>query len=206
MGKPSKRREQKALAHQKAKRRAAPPLRSPLRLPSIPADAPVYECQIPKNLFKDGMGNVMIARELPSGELAMAMCLLDVFCLGVKDLACGVVEVPVYHRRTHFTTDGSYEAISPANLRALVEGAVEYARQLGLPPHPDYPNACRIFAGIDPLLADRVFTYGSDGKPLYISGPHDTKARSRQILAALERACGPGGFDFMLFVDGDEEE
>jgi hypothetical protein len=80
----------------------------------------------------------------------------------------------------------------------LVEGAVGYAQRFGLSPHHDYHVACRVFAGVNPGLADRAFSYGKDGKPFYVSGPRDTRAKSKRVLAALESVCGPGGFDFMV--------
>ncbi len=130
----------------------------------------------------------------------MATFLLDVFCLGVKDVVFGVFATAEYRQRTRFAADGSFAALSAANARALVEGAVAYAQQFGLSPHHDYPVASRIFAGVDPRLGDRVFPYGKDGKPLYISGPRDTAAKSKRVLAALERVCGPDGYDFMVGI------
>lgn len=198
MGKPSKRRADKAAARRKAKHKAALEDLPQVRLPALPPDAPTYECLMPRALFEIGLGNVVVARELAAGKIAMVTFLLDVFCLGVKDVAFGLCGVSEYRYRTRFASDGSFETLSPATARALVEGAVAYAQRFGLPPHHDYHLACRIFAGIDPRLADRVFSYGKEGKPLYISGPRDTPAKSRWVLATLERACGSDGFDYLV--------
>ena len=50
---------------------------------------------------------------------------------------------------------------NPASLKpALVEGAVEYAKSLGLSPHADYARARHIFGDIDPAASDREFVAG----------------------------------------------
>jgi hypothetical protein len=83
-----------------------------------------------------------------------------------------------------------------------VETAVAYARNLGLPPHPDYHEAKLIFGSIDPAECMEEFEFGQNGKPYFFAGPHDTPERCRQILNALERSCGPGGFDFTMPFSG----
>jgi hypothetical protein len=199
MGKPSKRRALKAALRKTAKRKAAVRSLPRGRFPPVPPEAPTYECLIPRVLYEYGIGNIVLARELPSGKIATVVFLLDVFCLGVKDVVLGVFGLSEYRERIHrLTADFSYEAVSPATVHSLVEGAVAYARRFGFPPHPDYEAACGIFAGIAPLQADRSFPYGKDGKPFYVSGPRDTLAKSRRVIAMLENACGPGEFDFMV--------
>ncbi len=207
MGKPSKRRTQKAALRRQAKAKMARSNLPRVRLPAVPPEAPVYECLMPRDLDEFGIGNIVIARELPSGEIAVIVFLVDVFCLGVKDIALGVFGLSEYHEKIRrFTAGASFATVSPATVRALVEGAVAYAHGFGLPPHQDYALACRIFAGIDPGVVDRAFSYGKDGKPFYVSGPRDTPGKSRRVLAALERACGPGGFDYLVGVEAGFEE
>jgi hypothetical protein len=60
--------------------------------------------------------------------------------------------------------------------------------------------AKQIFGEIDPTACPRVFDFGQDGKPFYVSGPHDTSQKSEAILKALKKKCGPGGYDYMISV------
>jgi len=80
-----------------------------------------------------------------------------------------------------------------------------YARDLGLDAHPDYAFARRIFADIDPAVCSRDFTFGQEGKPLYVSGPNETEADSRRIMDILSKKLGPDGFHYVLHVGMDEE-
>src|SRR5207247_285048 len=97
------------------------------------------------------------------------------------------------------------EELSPEAARKLVEGAVEYARGLGLPPHPDFQRAKLIFGAIDPAECMQEFKFGKDGKPCFIAGPYDSPQRCRQIMNALERSCGPEGYHFVAPMEGDAE-
>src|SRR6202011_808535 len=96
--------------------------------------------------------------------------------------------------RSTYTT----KEMPPAAVRKLVEGAVEYARALGLPPHPDYHKAKLIFGTIDPGESKEEFEFGKDGKPFFMAGPNDTPERCRRILKTLEQSCGLDGFHYMI--------
>jgi hypothetical protein len=58
------------------------------------------------------------------------------------------------------------------------------------PPHPDYRQARLLLAGIDPALCTDTFTFGKDGKPFYISGPHDSPEKFKIITHKLSLASG----------------
>src|SRR5260221_1818025 len=99
-----------------------------------------------------------------------------------------------------------WREIPPAPARRFVEPAVAYARNLGFPPHPDYHRAKLIFGEIDAAEASEELEFGKDGKPFFIAGPNDNQARCRQILATLERSCGPSGSHFMRPIDNGTAE
>jgi hypothetical protein len=82
----------------------------------------------------------------------------------------------------------------------LIEGAIKYANQFGFKPHQDYKVPKQIFGDIDPAACPRRFDYGRDGKPFYVSGPHDTPQKSRAILKTLSKQCGPDGFHYMIGI------
>ena len=68
-------------------------------------------------------------------------------------------------------------AIAPSCLVKIVQGAVDYAKSFGLPPHPDYRHTARLLAGIDPSTCPEQFEFGRNGKPFYVQGPHESSAR-----------------------------
>jgi hypothetical protein len=164
------------------------------------ARSPVLHSYISETVWSGSLGGVLLSRELPNGEVAFGHFLVDLSCMGVKDVFGRVVSRAEYN---HLVEDINehYELLqaTPADVRNLVEGAVEYARNLGLEPHPDYQRVAPIFGDIDRQEAKKHFEFGdSDGRPHFVAGPNETPQRCYQILSILEHSCGKGGFDFTV--------
>ncbi len=159
---------------------------------------PLHQCYMPEALFRTGIGNVVISRK--AGDTVYAgVFLVDVYCLGVKDAYLAVHsqgEFASFINR--FSELGALSPTQPACARKLVEEAVAYAGDLGVAPYKDYRKAQVVFGNIDPGACPQSFVFGKDGKPLFVSGPHDSKARCNLIMAKLRKRCGPDGFHFMI--------
>ena len=165
------------------------------------ADAPIHECLVPAGLFEEGIGNLVFSRSLADGRIALGVFLVDVFCLGVKNALFAVVTREEYSRRTqNWSPEEDLQPMEPSCFRKLVEGAVTYARNLGLHPHADYAEARWIFGDVDAMTCTRNFEYGHKGKPLYISGPNETRTQARNIVRQLERQLGPKGFEYLVMA------
>ena len=205
-------RRQKKLAKKAAKRKAKLASLKPWLStggglsPAQAAPYPLHECLVPEELFKIGIGNVILTRSLPHGDFAMAGFLVDVYCLGVKNALYHVVSAQDYavHLQQFEASAGRFERVHPSCLRKLVEGAVDYARQLGFAPHPDYAQAAKLFGDIEAAACPVRYTYGQDGQPFYISGPHESPAQSRRIIDTLSRRLGPDRFHFMTALGAAE--
>jgi hypothetical protein len=70
----------------------------------------------------------------------------------------------------------------------LVFGAVEYARGLGFEPHRDFAAAA---GHLGSWTGPSAITFGHDGQPWFIEGPHDD---TRRVMKTLERTMGRGNF------------
>ena len=160
-----------------------------------------------RSIFEKGIGHVVVSRTLSTGEIAMGVFLVDVYCLGVKDA--------FYTLRGAYTYDADIERIggedgfdrvNPSHARKLVEGAVAYAGDLGFEPHSDYRKAAVVFGDIDPKECHETFAYGKDGKPFYISGPYHSPQKVERIIAILRARCGDDGFHYLAGVDGPDDE
>ena len=127
--------------------------------------------------------------------------------MGVKDVFYNVAPRAIYDEKMYHALlkKGPLKHIRPEAARKLVEGAVEYAQRFDLAPHPDYRVARLIFGDIAASACAEEFVYGKDGKPFFFAGPHDDLARCDFILRALERTCGPRGYDYVLPVKHPNE-
>jgi GNAT superfamily N-acetyltransferase len=161
------------------------------------------EAWLDPRLADSGFGYVIVARFKASGDTEAGVFLVDLKCLGVKNAFLSRLTLQEYETRLLGdlrTNTGTFESVSPACARKLVESAIAYARALGLEPHEDYRLAQRVFGGINPAEcnSDRGFTFGEQGKPLFIQGPNDSPEFVVRVMAQLERRCGPGGFHYLL--------
>ncbi|SDX53195.1 hypothetical protein SAMN05421783_1345 [Thiocapsa roseopersicina] len=165
--------------------------------------APIADIFVPSNLFELGIGTVWVNRSLPDGRYAVAGILVDVFCLGVKNVLYKIVDAAGYSTvlaRIRGNPTESAEARDPSCARKLVEDALAYAKDLGFEPHADYRIARLIFGDIDAGACPVSFTFGKDGKPFYIAGQNDTSAMQRRIVKRLESRCGPWAYDYLVMA------
>jgi hypothetical protein len=200
------RRRQKKLERHKAKQKAE--RRALARAASqglagrleMTASAPILHCCAAVSLWDQGIGPVLISRQLSNGKVAVVSFLVDMYCLGVKNVLMNITPQGVYQHSVYdkMARQNKLVPMKPECARKLVEGAVAYALDLGFPPYADYRVAKQIFGDISAESCSEEFTYGKDGKPLFISGPNDSMARCRQIADVLQDRCGPDGFHFVL--------
>jgi hypothetical protein len=170
------------------------------------AGAPVVHSMANDALWEEGIGHVLLSREISPGQLAFAAFLIDMYCLGVKNAMWSIrPHSEVESLAAKLARDHKIVKLKPECTRKLVEGAVEYARNLGFAPHEDYQQARLIFGSIDGSACTEQFVFGKDGKPLFIAGPNDTPARCRQIVNTLDSRLGPAGHHFLMPVPAGEE-
>jgi len=168
---------------------------------------PVLHCRITDGMESSGLGSVLLGREFPDGRIAAAVFLVDVFCRGVKDVVVHLSERIGFEDqflRKLFTPSQSH-AIEPADARKLIEESVAYAKKIGIGPHPDYSKALLLFGSDDASQSTATFEFGKGGKPFFVAGPNDTIGQCKQIMAILERTCGPDGFHFAMPIPNPEE-
>lgn len=202
------RRRQKKLAKKAAERKARQAERKSLVMggaAAVVARFPIGDCLVPTGLFEEGIGHVVLTRLLPHGEIAVAGFLVDTYCLGVKNALYRVLSAAEYdYYREKIEANTPLERVHPSCLRKLVEGAVQYARDLGLAPHPDYARAAQLFGDIDAAACPVRYVYGKDGQPFYVNGPYESAAQSRKIIDTLTRRLGSDGFRYMTVLGGPE--
>ena len=168
------------------------------------AVAPILHCCTTEMLWEQGISQVLISREMSNGNVAFGSFLVDMYCLGVKDAFANITPRSRYDWQMYAKMCERFEIVDlePAAARKLIEGAVEYARGLGLSPHPDYAKAKPIFGDIDADACTEEFVYGKGGKPHFVAGPHDNPARCQQIVKTLTERCGPDGFHYTMPMEG----
>ncbi|MEV7360601.1 hypothetical protein [Kitasatospora sp. NPDC091276] len=144
-----------------------------------------------------GFAQVLVARQERASRVTVCGFLVDVHCLGVKNTiepeVIGVGSLPAYLRRYYSAFDLPPLSIELDQARTIVHGAVAYARSLGFSPAPGFGDTAPY---LGPVRGDEpAIDFGREGKPFYVSGPHD---EARNIVRTLERSCGPDGFHYTV--------
>jgi hypothetical protein len=173
------------------------------------AHFPIRECLINDDWKESLMASVIIARDHPDGQVAVAAFAVDLGCLGVKSAFANHMLSASDYQRMLSMQETHQIPVDPACAVKLITGALEYAKQFGFKPDPDYFYSRAIFGDIDPASCHEDIEYGKDGKPLYIAGPYDNV---KKIINQLGRKVGPDGFDYIIpfgplgDVDDEDEE
>jgi hypothetical protein len=170
------------------------------------AKFPILHCWIGNSIAERGIGWVVLSRAMPNGSVATASFLVDSYCLGVKEVFVEILPRSAYDSKylRKMMSDIPSRSVAPTEARKLLEEAVAYAHELGFSPHPDYPRAMILFGDIEAADSDAHFEFGKDGKPFFVSGPNDSPERCKQIVAILNKTCGPGQFDYFVAVGSSQ--
>ncbi len=142
-----------------------------------------------------GMGEVVVGQQKASGAggiMTVGVFLVDAFCLGVKDAFMTRMPAANWESFLDRVFREGREPLAPACAKKLIEDAIAYARSFGLEPHPDYKRASHVLSGIDSTECRTTFTFGQEGKPLYIQGPHDSPEFVKRVMDALRKHTGQG--------------
>ncbi len=143
---------------------------------------PVVLCCIGRNWQENGLGMVLISREMPSKNNIIGMYLVDIWCLGIKDV---IVETNVnldrisYLAETIATSAEGLETLTYEDARSIILGALKYAKGNGFSPHEDWKFAQHIIESSRPF--EDKFEFGRNGKPMYVAGPNDKAIYKRHV-------------------------
>jgi hypothetical protein len=170
------------------------------------AKFPILDSWVTDTVESEGLGWVILSREIPNGTVAVANFLVDRYCLGVKNVHAEILGRASYDHKyaRRMRSELPSKAVAPADARKLLEEAAAYARKLGFAPHPDYLKALTLFGAVNAADSTATYEFGKDGQPFYVSGPNDTPERSRQIITILTNSCGPGNFHYMVGMSGSD--
>jgi hypothetical protein len=157
--------------------------------------APIQECLLPESLFEIGIGSLILARGATPHDVALGSFLLDVFCLGIKDVTFGPLEdetLEMYLDAMHAASP--LVPVDPSYARKLLRDLAAWSQSIGFPPHRDFAAVEPLFGDIDPNASDAAFQFGRDGKPVYIPGPSETSQQIQRRVEQLRRTLGDSGF------------
>jgi len=182
-------------------------LESPAQVLRDARQYPILGCWIMKDWQESGITPVIIARQQDEGQVLYANYLVDLYCLGVKDVTVDVnVPQKRFERSLPKLCMQEPEAISVELAHEIVYGALEYAHKYGFEPHYDFNHlhADQVLDPPEKHARNHSVQFGKDGKPFFVPGPYDDERKISLALKTLERTAGEGNFDYLIgFGDTD---
>ncbi len=161
------------------------------------ADAPIQHCFLTESVFEIGMGTLVLARGATPHHVTLSSFLIDVFCLGIKDVMFESVESEVFEMYMDATDAMSpVVSVDPGYARKLLRDLAAWSQSIGFAPHRDFAAVERMFGDVSVDASEAVFRFGRDGKPVYIPGPNDTVPLIQRRIAHLQKHLGDDGFGF----------
>ena len=163
---------------------------------------PLHTCEI-SSTWRDpeALTQIFVSRKSAQGHFATSLFLVDLACLGVKNALYKVFASEGVCNREFMTGVREGQELIPCSIGLackVIGTALEYAQKLGFKPHKDFPVASLILGIPDfSSVQDVVPTGGSDGKPMFISGPRDDVGR---IIRILNKSVGEGNYNYIVGV------
>lgn len=163
----------------------------------------IDDSDLPAMAMGAGLASIAVARQHTDTEVSVCGYLVDTYCQGVKN----AVPPNMLDRRDlpafladFFAAYHTDPLPAPLTLaQHLVLGAVDYARNLGFDPHPDFYLAKPHLGVWQPPSNIR---FGLHGRPYFQQGPYDNPTR---IMRTLNRSVGPGNYGFTTLIPADSE-
>ena len=165
---------------------------------AVAAVGPIERCYISSACHDGtGIGPVILVRRLGAGQYMVAVFLVDVFCLGVKDVVGRKFSPTDMHEMiAQQNSRNPLKSVSPGIARGFVEAAIDYAMSFGIAPHSDYRKVSPLWGDVQPEPVPAEYQFGHDGKPHFVAGPYDDVIRQKQVVQALVANAGEGNFHY----------
>ena len=147
------------------------------------------------------MVQILLARQQPDGDICFGSYLVDMYCLGLKNTYANAgFSRTRYENEIHnkLFPEAETEACPVELAHQMIYASIEYAAQFGFTPEKDFALSQYLLAPRGELEEPYHLTFGKNGKPFYIAGPHDNAAR---ILKQLDKTPGPGNYDYLVALD-----
>lgn len=159
---------------------------------------PVHECLINASWQRSGMASILLSRRQPDGNIVFGDYLVDTLCLGLKSTFCNANLSP--RRYEAELKAGAYRTDDPVDCplplaHAIIYGGIDYAAGLGFEPDKSFGLSRHVLEERSAFEEVPEVEFGRDGKPLFVSGPHDNMAF---VLRKLGKTVGEGNYDFIV--------
>jgi hypothetical protein len=168
---------------------------------------PILGCWVMKDWHEEGITPVVVARQQTLDKVIFTVCLVDLYCLGIKDAYADTdVSLRKFQSELPRMCSGAPEPCSIELAHEIIYGGMEYAEQYGFKPHIDFTAQLCDQVLDPPETHPRInnVAFGKDGMPFFVSGPYDDERKVRTVINTLTRTAGEGNFHYLAGIGPPE--
>ena len=164
---------------------------------------PIMGCWVMEGWQDEGITPVVIARQQQPDKVIFAVCLVDIYCLGIKDAYANAdISLQKFQDGLPKMCSGAPEPCSVELAHEIIYGGLEYAEQYGFKPHFDFTAQFCDQVLDPPEIHPRTnnVLFGKDGKPFFVSGHYDDERKISSVINTLARTAGEGNFHYIAGI------
>lgn len=161
---------------------------------------PILGCWVMEDWQEKGITPVVVARQQETDKVIVAVCLVDLYCLGIKNAYANAnISSRKFQSELPNMCSGAPEPCSVELAHELIYGGMEYAERYGFQPHADFTAQFCDWVLDPPEAHPRTndVVFGKYGIPFYVSGPYDDKRKINSVINTLTRTAGAGNFTYI---------
>jgi hypothetical protein len=160
-------------------------------------------CYVSNDIEQVGEGHVIVSRKHTGGRVSMAVYLIDIWCVGVKDSFYRLrMEDYEFNELVGAYNFGLREC-SYDEAHNWVYGAVAFAEEAGIEPNKSFKITQYMLEEDDDNIPLIEYEYGKNGKHTLVA---HSRLEASRYLPLLEKNLGKGNFDYILNADDDLDD
>lgn len=166
---------------------------------------PLGACYVNPDWQEAGLAHIFVTRRRPSGNVVMGCFLVDTFCLGVKDAFVGHNISPGELDR--YLAEASHlnlEEIPYPEAHNIIYGAIEFAEEAGIEPHPGFGLAEYVLEEDTDDIPLIEYDFGREGRHHLICRPG---GEEKKLIPQLRERLGADfDFEYASFDYDDDDD
>lgn len=167
---------------------------------------PIGKCYLLPGWKEQGITVAIVTRLHPKGTYSYATYMIDVWCRGLADTSYRFnISADEFKDDINYMSQmypDPFEEVDYALVHNILYGAIEFAGEVELMPHPDWALTQFFLMDDDDDEAPYMeLEFGRNGK--YVLCVHDKLQRSL-CQSKLDRIIGPGNYEYIIEEDDEE--
>lgn len=156
------------------------------------------KCYVGDDIEKMGEAHIIVSRKHTGGRVSMAVFLVDIWCVGVKDSFYRLRMEDYEFQDLIDSYSMGLRECSYEEAHNWIYGAVAFAEDAGIKPDKSFNITRYMLEEDDDNIPLIEYDFGKDGKHFLMAASHLEASR---YLPLMEKNLGKGNFDFAIDTD-----